>query len=79
MLPCLATFLMLVLAAAVTWAVRKGKLYAVRRFIEGTRRDGSAEVPLADVVATATKEEDDVSKPLAKPTPGKAAAKTTAK
>ena len=79
MLPCLATLLMLVLAAAVTWAARKGKLYAVRRFIEGTRRDEGAAVPLADVVASATKEEDDVSQPLAKTTPGKTAAKTTAK
>ena len=26
MLPCLATLLMLVLAAAITWAARKGKL-----------------------------------------------------
>ena len=64
MLPCLATLLMLVLAAAVTWAARKGKLYAVRRFIEGTRRDEAAAVPLADVVASATKEQDDVSQPL---------------
>ena len=79
MLPCLATLLMLVLASAVTWAVRKGKLYAVHRFIEGTRRDEGAAVPLADVVASATKEEDDVSQPLSKTTPGKAAAKTTAK
>ena len=78
MLPCLATLLMLVLAAAVTWAARKGKLYAVRGFIEGTQRDEGAAVPLADVVASATKE-DDVSQPLAKTTPGKAAAKTTAK
>ena len=79
MLPCLATLLMLVLAAAVTWAARKGKLYAVRRFIEGTRRDEGATVPLADLVASTTKGEDDVSQPLAKTTPGKAAAKTTAK
>ena len=79
MLPCLATMLMLILAAAVAWAARKGKLYAVRRFIEGTRRDEGAAVPLADVVASATKEEVDVSQPLAKTTPGRAAAKTTAK
>ena len=79
MLPCLATMLMLILAAAVAWAARKGKLYAVRRFIEGTRRDEGAAVPLADVVAPATKEEDEVSQPLTKTTPGKAAAKTTAK
>ena len=79
MLPCLATLLMLVLAAAITWAARKGKLYAVRRFIEGTQRDEGAVVPLADVVAPATKEEDEVSQPPAKPTPGKAAAKITAK
>ena len=78
MLPCLAT-LLFVLDAAVTWKARKGKLYAVRRFIEGTQRDVGAAVPLADVVASATKEEDDVSQPLAKTTPGKAAAKTTAK
>ena len=56
MLPCLATLLMLVLAAAVTWAARKGKLYAVRSFIEGTQRDECAAVPLADLVASATKE-----------------------
>ena len=77
--PCLATLLMLVLAAAVTWAARKGELYAVGRFIEGTQRDEGAAVPLADVVASATKEKDDVSQPLAKTTPGKAAAKRTAK
>ena len=68
MLPCLATLLMLVLAAAVTWAVRKGKLYAIRSFIEGTQSDEGATVPLADVVAAATKEEEeeeeeDVSQP----------------
>ena len=79
MLPCLATLLMLILAAAVTWAARKGKLYAVPGFIEGTQIDEGAAVPLADVVASATKEEDDVSQPLAKTTPEKAAAKTTAK
>ena len=79
MLPCLATLLMLVLAAAITWAARKGKLYAVRRFIEGTQRDEGAATPLADIVAPATKEEDEVSQPLAKTTPGKAAAKATAK
>ena len=79
MLPCLATLLMLILAAAVAWAVRKGKLYAIRRFIEGTQRDEGAAVPLADVVESATKEEDNVSQPLAKTTPGKAAAKITAK
>ena len=79
MLPCLATLLMLVLVAAVTWAVRKGKLYAVRRFIEVTQGDEDAAVPLADVVASATKNDDDASQPLMKTTPEKAAAKTTAK
>ena len=51
MLSCLATRLMLVLAASVIWAVRRGKLYAVRRIIEGTQRDEGAAVPVADVVA----------------------------
>ena len=32
--PCLATLMMLFLAAAVTWAVKKGNLHAVRRIIE---------------------------------------------
>ena len=45
MLPCLATLMMLVLAAAVTWAVRKRKLYAVHRFIEGTQRHEGAVCP----------------------------------
>ena len=79
MLPCLATFLMLILAAAITWAVSKGKLYAVRGFIEGTQRDESAAAPLADVVASATKEVDDVSQPLTKTTSDKTAAKITDK
>ena len=82
MLPCLATLMMLVLAAAVTWAVRNGKLYAVRRFIERTartQRDEGAAVPLADVVESSTKNEDDALQPLTKTTPGKAAAKVTAK
>ena len=79
MLPCLATLLTLVLAAAVTCAVRKRKLYAIRRFIERTQRDEGAAVPLADVVASATKEEEDVPQPAIKTTPGKAAAKSTAK
>ena len=81
-LPCLATLMMLVLVAAVTWAVRKGKLYAVRRFIERTaraQRDEGAAVPLADVVESSTKNEDDALQPLTKTTPGKAAAKVTAK
>ena len=79
MLPCLATLLMLILAAAVTWAVRKGKLYAVRRFIEGTERDEGAGVPLADVVSSSTKDGDDASEPLTKTTLGRAAAKITGK
>ena len=79
MLPCLATLLMLVLAAALTWAVKRGKLYAVRRLIEGTQRDEGAAVPLADVVASTTKDKDDASEPLTKTTPGKAPAKMTAK
>lgn len=79
MLPCLATLLMLVLAAALTWAVKRGKLYAVRRFIEGTTKDEDAAVPLADVVASTTKDKDDASEPLTKATPGKAPAKMTAK
>ena len=66
MLPCLATLLMLVLAAAVTWAARKGKLYAVRRFIEGTQRDEGATVPLADVVASATYRSPKPRRPLGK-------------
>ena len=33
-LPCLTTLLMLVLAAAVKWVVKKGEFYAVHRFIE---------------------------------------------
>ena len=81
MLPCVATLLMLVLVAAVTWAwaVRKGNLYAVRRFIEGTQRDEGAALPLADVVASSTKDGDAASEPLAKTTPGKTAAKIKAK
>ena len=79
MLPWLATLLILILAAVVTWAVRKGKLYAIRRFIEGKQRDEGAAVPLADVVASATKNDDDATQPLTKTTPGKAAAKITAK
>ena len=78
MLPCLSTLLMLVLAAAVTWAVRKRKLDAVRRFIEKTQRDEGAAVPLADVVASSTKDEY-VSPPLTKTTSGKAAANIAAK
>ena len=51
----------------------------VRRFIEGTQRDEGAAVPLADVVASSTKDGDDASEPLTKTTPGKADAKITAK
>ena len=69
------TLLMLVLSAAVTWAVRKGKLYAGRRFVEGTQRDEGAAVPLAEVVASSTK---DGSEPLTRTTSGKTAAKITA-
>ena len=49
MLPRLATLLMLVLAAAAAWAARKGNLYAVRRFIEGTRRDEGAAIPRSSI------------------------------
>ena len=78
MLPCLATLLMLVLAAAVAWAARRGKWYAVRRFIEGTQRNEGAALHLEDVAASSTKDGDDESEPLTKSTPGKAAAKITA-
>ena len=81
MLPCLDTLLVLVLAATVQWAVRQGKLYAVRRFIERTsrtQRDEGVAVPLADVVVSSKKDEDDASEPLTKTTSGKAVANVTA-
>ena len=80
-LPCLATLLMLVLAAAVRWTVRKRKYLAVCRFIERTARtpkDKGAALQLADFSKLSTNNKDDASQPLPK-TPGKAAAKVTAK
>ena len=77
--PCLATLLMFVPAATVTWVVKKGILYAVGRFIERTQGDEGAAVPLADVKVSSTEDGDNASEPLTKTTPGKAAAKLTAK
>ena len=79
LLLCLTTLLILVSAAAVTWAVRRGKFYEVRRFIEGTQTDESAAKPLADVVASSMKDKNGKSEPLTKPTPGNAAAQKPAK